>query len=221
MQLQVPVIISQESLAFLRKNSRDGDVSATLAGWTSYWLDNQARGGILLEPADHDGIAEANGGKRFKDSRSLTAAILRGLNRDEGGFSFRISIDPSHVQPLKEQAEISNMTTEELLNGVVNQCFTNGWLWALDPVGGRSIPFTQEMIAATAAACGKHGIDSSDISGLLAEDRFLPVSRTAKTKLTEVTGKRDVMSVDVDILMDELASLRKEVVELRKQPVAV
>lgn len=217
-QLQITVVLNPQAMDFLKANAKSGDVSATLSGWTSYWVEQQARGGILLEPTDHDDIAEANGGKRFKDSRSLTRMVMKGLHRDEGAFSFRVNVDPAHVQPLQEQATLSAMTVEELINGAINMLMTNGWLWDFSPENGRHIPFTKEMLKSCGDLCGKHSIDSSDIAGLIAEDRLMPISREIKAEAKQLIDKVDLTMADISALLAELKSAREELKKLRTAP---
>ncbi len=215
--LQIAVTLSQGAVNFLKQNSKDGDYAATLAGWAAYWCDNQARGGILLEPVDHDYLSELNEGKRFRDSRALVRAVEKGLKRDEGQFSFRIGLDPVWVAPLQEIADTGGLTMEETVSGIINQCVTNGWLWDLSPTNGRNIPFTEVMLKETAELCGKKGIDSTDVAGLIAEDRFLPISRETKAKGKEIIGKLDFSGADLDAVFAEIETLRAQVAQLAKQ----
>lgn len=217
-QLQVSVTLNPQAMEFLEVNCKNGDVNATLSGWCGYFMERQARGGIFLEPEDHDGLAELNGGKRFKDSRSLTRVVMKGLQRDEGAFSFRVNVDPAHVQPLQEQAALSAMSVEELINGAINMLMTNGWLWDFSPENGRHIPFTKEMLKACEELCGKHSIDSSDIAGLIAEDRLMPISREIKSEAKQLIDKVDLTMADIGALLKELKSAREELKFLRSAP---
>ncbi len=220
-QLQVAITIQPQAYEFLEKNAKNGDVSATLASWAGYWLENQARGGILMEPSDHDYLAEMNGGKRFKDSRSLVRAIEKGMNRNEGQHTFTINVDPAHFPALKENADAGGLTVEESLDGIVQMIFSNGWVYDFSPKNGRAIPFTAEMVESTKQLCEKKSIDSSDIAGLIAEGRFLPITRATAAKAKSLMvdqGKMEFEPADLDALFAELEAARKELAALRTAP---
>lgn len=217
-QLQVPVTLNPEAYQFLEKASKDGDLAGTLGGWCSYWTEQQARGGILLEPADHDYLSGLNDGKRFRDSRSLVRAVEKGLKRDNGQHSFQVNIDPAHYPALKENAEAAGLTIDESVDGIMTYIMSSGMIFDYSPATGRSIPFTFEMLQATAALCEKNKIDSTDVSGLIAEGRFLPVTRETATKAKSLTGKVDFNSADLANLFAELENARRELESLRKLP---
>ena len=172
----------------------------------------------MLSPEDHDFLAEENGGKRFKDSRALVAAIERGMNRSQGQYALTINIDPAHYPALKENADSAGLTMEEFFDGVIQFVMASGWLYEITPSQGRSIPFTYEMIQACAALCEKRGVDSSDISGLIAEDRLLPIDRDTKNKIQTLADKKEPGVADLAALLSELEGLRAEVAEFRKAP---
>ena len=218
-QIQVPITLSPEAYEFAQKHAKDGDLSGTVASWCSYYLDNQARGGIALEPVDHQYLADLNGGKRFKDSRSLVTAVEKGLKREGGQFSVTVAIDPLDYPALKENAENANLTVEEFVDGIVKHIFASGWLYSFTPADGRSIPFSAQMLENTAKLCDKHKIDSSDIAGLIAEDRFIPITRETKELAGRLLpNKVDFNSEDIHMLLSELESLRKEYAELKVAP---
>ena len=218
-QLSVTVTLDPTAFAYLENNAPEGKVNETLATWTQHFMSQQARGGILLDPTDHDYIASLADGKRFRDSRSLVRAIEKGMKRSDGNFSFTINVDPAHVQPLQEQAALSAMSVEELINGAVNMLMTNGWLWDFSPAGGRHIPFTAEMLAAVEEVCSKKGADSADIAGLIAEDRLMPISRELKEKIKSLLPEKQSFSVsDYAALVSELESARVELKALRTMP---
>lgn len=218
-QIPVTLTLTAQSFEFLEKNSPEGKIAEQLASWVKNWMDQQSRGGLMLDSVDHDALADANGGKRFRDSRSLTRAVMKGLNRDDGAFSFRVLVDPAYVQPLEEQATASAMTVEELVTGIIDMVVTKGWLWDFSPADGRNIPFTAQMLTACAELCDKHRVDSADISGLIAEDRLLPITRDMKTKLKSLAPEKvDFASADLDGLLDELKAARAELAGLRTAP---
>lgn len=217
-QIQVAVTLNPEAYEFLQKHSPDGDLSGKLAGWCAFFMEQQARGGLMLSSEDHDYVAGLAGGKRFKDSRSLVHAVEKGLNRQDSQHSFVINVDPAHYPALKENAESSGLTVEESLDGVVQMVMASGWLWDFTPSLGRSIPFTRQMLDGCAALCEKHGVDSSDISGLIAEDRLLPVERETKNKIQTLADKKEPGVADLAALLSELEGLRAEVTEFRKAP---
>ena len=218
-QLNVTVTLDPTAFAYLENNAPEGKVNETLATWTQHFMSQQARGGILLDPTDHDYIASLADGKRFKDSRSLVRAIEKGMKRSDGNFSFTINVDPAHVQPLQEQAALSAMSVEELINGAVNMLMTNGWLWDFSPAGGRHIPFTADMLASCAALCEKNSINSTDIAGLIAEGRLVPITReTQKLAKELIPEKVDFTASDIGQLLSELQQLRVENAGLKKAP---
>ncbi len=215
-QIQVTVTATAETYDFIEKNARDGNISATLAGYCNYFLDRQARGGIFLEPEDHDYIAALNEGKRFPDSRTLVHFVEKGLKRDDGQFSFTVKVDPAHVPVLIERARDGNLTPEELVDGVLQMIFASGMIYDFTPTLGRSIPFTANMLAATAELCERKKIDSSDIAGLIAEDRFIPVPREVKAQMLALSPEKvDFDARDLARYLKELVRLRAEVKELK------
>lgn len=217
-QLQVPVVLSPGSFEFLEKNAK-GDVIATLAGWTRHWMDQQSRGGLMLAPEDHDTVAEYMGGKRFSSSRQLAAAVAKGLNRDEGQHSFQVNVDPAYYPAFKENAKAAGLTEEESMDGIVQYIMSNGMIYDFSPADGRSIPFTGDMIESCKALCEKHKVDSSDIAGLIAENRLLPITREMKAKAAALyPEKAELKMSDYDAILDRLAVLEKENAELRKAP---
>lgn len=220
-QLQVSVTLNPQAMEFLEANCKNGDVNATLSGWAGYWVEQQARGGLMLTPEDHTYLAELNDGKKFRDSRALVRAVEKGLKREEAQYSFTIAVDPAHYPALKENAEAGGLTVEESLDGIVQMIFSNGWVYDFTPRTGRSIPFTAEMVESCKALCDKKSIDSSDISGLIAEGRFLPITRetAAKAKsLMKDQGKAEFDPSDLDALFAELEASRAELAALRKAP---
>lgn len=217
-QIQVAITLNPDAMEYVEKNTKDGDLAGTISQWCNFFLDRQSRGGILLEPDDHSYLAELNEGRKFKDSRSLVKAVEKGLHRESGQFTFVVHIDPAHIQPIKEQAQMSGITPEELVDLMVNKIMADGSLWDFSPSQGRSIPFTGEMLQATAELCGKHNFNSSDIAGLIAEDRFLPVTRETQKRGRELMGKLEFRSGDLDKVFDELVALREQVQKLKRQP---
>lgn len=210
--MQIAVNLSPAAVSFLKQNSKDGDYAGTLSGWASYWLDGQSRGGIFLEPTDHDYLAELSpDGKRFRDSRSLVRAVEKGLKRESGQYSFTVNIDPAHFPALKENAEAGGLTVEEALEGIFQYIFSSGMLYDFSPKMGRAIPFTAEMIDAVKVVCEKHSFDSSDISGLIAENRFLPITRETAKRAKALTNKAEFSPQDIDVLLIELEALRNPV----------
>ncbi len=206
--MQIAVTLSQGATAFLKQNAKDGDYAGTLAGWAAYWLDQQSRGGIMLDPVDHDYIAGLSDGKRFRDSRALVRAVEKGLHREEGGHSFKINIDPAEYPVLREQAEQSGLTVEEAICGLVQSIMASGMIFDYSPRGGRNIPFTPEMIDAVKELCGKFAFDSTDVAGLIAENRFLPIPRDAAKLAKTLTNKAEFAPQDIFTLLSELADLR-------------
>lgn len=220
-QLQVSVVLNPQAMEFLKANTRNGDLSATLASWSSYWVEQQARGGLMLTPEDHTYLAELNDGKKFRDSRSLVRAVEKGLKREDGQFSFTVPIDPAHYPALKENAEAGGLTVEEALVGIVQYIMASGMVYDFSPALGRNIPFTFEMLQATAALCEKKAIDSSDISGLIAEGRLLPITRETAAKAKALMldqGKTEFDPADLDALLTELEAARAELTALRTAP---
>lgn len=199
---------------FLQKNAKEGDLSGTLSSWVSFWLDNQARGGLMLGPDEHDHLAKLNGDKRFRDSRALVRAVEKGLNRDEGQFNFSINIDPAHIQPLEQFAVESGMTVQELVQNSTAMVFAQGWLYDCTPVDGRMIPFTRKMIEDLAALSGNKTMNSADIGNMISAGQLLPLSNALVKQAQRVTGKLEVSEVDFASILDELESLRALVKEL-------
>lgn len=215
-QLQLVVTLNSQAYEFLEKNSRDSDLSGTLAGWCAFWAEQQARGGLMLSPEDHDFLAEENGGKRFKDSRALVAAIERGMNRSQGQYALTVKIDPAHYPALKENAEAGGLSVEESLDGIVQMIFASGWIYDFTPDQGRNVPFTYQMLQQCAALCDKRGVDSSDIAGLIAEDRLLPIDRETQAEIRNLAG--EVTADSLLGLVRELGAARQELETLRKAP---
>lgn len=215
--ISVQVQLTPKAFEFLSENAKNGDISGLVTQWCTYYLDRQARGGLLLEPEDHDYLAGLNDGKRFRDSRSLVRGVEKGMNREEGQHTFKINVDPAHFPALKENADMQSLTVEEALDGIVQMIFASGWIYNFDPRSGRSIPFTPEMLESCKALCEKNKIDSSDIAGLIAEDRLLPITREMKDLVAELADKRQFDSLDVAALLAELKSLRAENDKLKTQ----
>lgn len=208
--IPVSVAASDKALNYLKQSSGNGDVGATLSRFCTYWLENQAGGGLLLEPADHDYLADLHPDKkRFRDSRSLVRAVEKGMKREEGQFTFQIAVDPAHIPALKDTAENGGLTVEEAITGIVQHIFASGMIYDFTPDQGRSIPFTYQMLVAVKEALDKQYFDSSDIAGMVAENRFVPVTREVAKLAKELTGKVDFTPQDIGELLVELAELRK------------
>lgn len=206
--LQVTVNLSQTAVNFLKQNSKDGDYAATLGGWAAYWADNQARGGILLEPDQHDYLSSLNEGKRFRDGKALVRAVEKGLHRESAQYTFTVPVDPAHYPALRENAEAGGLTIEESLEGILQMIFASGWIYDFTPSQGRSIPFTFDMVQAVKTVCEKNSIDSADITGLIAENRFLPITRETAKRAKSLTNKAEFNPQDIDALLMELETLR-------------
>lgn len=217
-QIQVQVTLTPDAYNFLEANAK-GDLAGTLAGWCGYWCSQQAGGGIMLDPVDHQYLADLNGGKKFKDSRSLVTAVEKGLKRDSGLHSFIVSIDPTYYPLFQEHAKNSGLTEEECIDGIVQYILSTGMVYEWTPTTGRNIPFSFDMIQRCAALCDKHKIDSTDIAGLIAEERLLPVSREMRAKMKAlVPDKLDFTAGDLGALLDELIAARVELADLRTAP---
>lgn len=206
--MQIAVTLTQGALTFLKQNAKDGDLAGTLAGWSGFWLDQQSRGGIMLDPSDHDHLSSLNEGKRFRDSRALVRAVEKSLHREEGQHTFKINIDPAHYPALRENAEAGGLTVEESLEGIVQMIFASSWIYDFTPTQGRSIPFTFDMVQAVKTVCEKNSIDSADITGLIAENRFLPITRETAKRAKALTNKAEFTPQDIDALLAELETLR-------------
>jgi len=206
--MQIAVTLTQGALNFLKANAKDGDYAGTLAGWAGFWLDEQSRGGLMLDPQSHDHLSSLNDGKRFRDSRALVRAVERGLQREEGQHTFKINIDPAEFPVLREQAEQQGLTVEESISGMVQYIVSTGMLFDYSPRNGRNIPFTAEMIDAVKGLCGKFAFDSTDVAGLIAENRFLPITRETAKRVKALTNKAEFTPQDIDALVAELETLR-------------
>lgn len=206
--MQIAVTLTQGAMTFLKQNAKDGDLAGTFAGWAGFWLDQQSRGGIMLDPESHDHLSSLNDGKRFRDSRALVRAVEKGLSREDGGHTFKINIDPAEFPVLREQAEAQGLTVEESISGMVQYIVSTGLIFDFSPKNGRNIPFTAEMIDAVKELCGKFAFDSSDVSGLIAENRFLPITRETAKRAKALTNKADFTPQDIDALLVELETLR-------------
>lgn len=217
-QLNLSVTLNPAAFDFLEKNSPDGDVSGRLAGWTQHWMELQSRGGLMLSPDDHDYISTLNDGKRFKDSRALALAVAKGLKRDEGQFSFTISIDPAFMQPIEELAKESGLTTAELVQNSCAMIWSMNWLYDCTPAEGRMIPFTRKMLEEVAAICGKKTVESTDIGNLIAGGQLIPLSQCGLLTAKRLTSKLEVTAIEIEGMMDELEALRKEVAARSAQP---
>ncbi len=219
-QFNIPVTLTRAAHEFVQANSQDGNVATTLSIWCDYFLDRQARGGLMLEPEDHDYLASlVPENRRFKDSRTMVHLIEKGLRRDEGQFTYLIKVDPAHAPVLMERAKDSGLTATELVDGVLQYIFASGMIYDFTPGDGRAIPFTANMLAATAALLEKKNIDSADVAGLIAEDRFLPVTREVKAQMQKLMpNKVDFDSRDLGKLLKELEKLRLENKSLKTGP---
>lgn len=206
--MQIAVTLTQGAMTFLKQNAKDGDLAGTFAGWAGFWLDQQSRGGIMLDPSDHDHLSSLNEGKRFRDSRALVRAIEKSLHREEGQYTFTIPVDPAHYPALRENAEAGGLTVEESLSGILQMIFSSGWIYQFDPRGGMSIPFTFEMVQGVKAICEKNRIDSTDVAGLIAESRFLPITRETAKRAKSLTNKAEFSPQDIDALLEELENFR-------------
>ncbi len=205
--LQIAVTLSQGAVNFLKQSSKDGDYAATLAGWCGFWVDEQSRGGLMLSPQDHDHLSSLNEGKRFRDSRALVRAVEKGLHREEAQYTFTVPVDPAHYPALRENAEAGGLTVEESLEGILQMIFASSWIYDFTPTQGRSIPFTYQMLQATKAVCEKNRIDSSDVEGLIAENRFLPITRETAKRAKSLTGKAEFTPQDIDELLIKLENM--------------
>ena len=206
--MQIAVTLTQGALNFLKQNAKDGDLAGTFAGWAGFWLDQQSRGGLMLDPESHDHLAGLNEGKRFRDSRALVRAVEKGLHRENAQYTFTVPVDPAHYPALRENAEAGGLTVEESLEGILQMIFASGWIYDFTPSQGRSIPFTFEMLQAVKTVCEKNRIDSADVAGLLAENRFIPITRETAKRAKALTNKAEFNPQDIDALLEELENLR-------------
>ncbi len=168
-QMQVTVTLKPEAYEFLEKEAKNGDLSGTLGGWCSYYVERQARGGLFLEPEDHDYCASLCDGRRFPDSRSLVRAIEKSVNRVDGQYTYPVNIDPQYNEPINELARQSGMTPAELIQNNNAMILSSNWLYDLTPVNGRMLPFSAKELELIAAARGKRPgyVDSTDIYALI------------------------------------------------------
>ncbi len=162
--LQIQVEVDPESAEFLKKNSK-GDEAATLSGWSSYWLQQQAKGGIMVTAEDHDYLAGLRDGKRFRNSREIVRAIEAALKREDSQYTQRVPIDPAWIGPLREAAEQMGWTPEQLLQDVINTALANGWAYSWTPQN--FIQATDSDYARISAAIGKKVFFGADVADFL------------------------------------------------------
>lgn len=208
-QMAVTVAMNPGASEYLEKNANGGDAALLLGQWATFWLDSQARGGVMISPEDHNYLATLNNGLRFSSGKQLVAAVERGLKRDDGQFTFPITIDPAYIQPLTEFAEMQGRTVEELVQDAFATVMGNGWLYTLTPADGAIIPLTARTMAVVRDSCRKANVNSEDVAAMLADGRFTPFSAEDLRFVGELAGKNSVDTVDFMRLMRELAALRE------------
>lgn len=208
-QMAVTVAMNPGAADYVEKNANGGDASLLLGQWATFWLDSQARGGVMISPEDHNYLATLNNGVKFSSGKQLVAAVERGLKRDDGQFTFPITIDPAYIQPLTEFAEMQGRTVEELVQDAFATVMGNGWLYTLTPVDGAIIPLTARTMAVVRDSCKKANVNSEDLAAMLADGRFTPFSTDDLKFVGELAGKNSVDTVDFMSLMRELAAFRE------------
>lgn len=156
-----PISVSRETYEFIEKNA-NGNMPEALMKWLAYYLDRQARGGIMLEPEDVQYLTGLRDGKPFRSSREVVRAVESGLNREEGQFTFKGNVDPALHAPLKDQAEAMGCTTRDILENVVNQSLTNSWAYSLVPE--RQLNFTERDFEIISKFIGKGSFFGADLA---------------------------------------------------------
>jgi len=208
-QMAVTIAMNPGASDYLEKNANGGDAALLLGQWATFWLDSQARGGVMISPEDHNYLSTLNNGVRFSSGKQIVAAVERGLKRDDGQFTFPITIDPAYIQPLNEFAETQGRTVEELVQDAFATVMGNGWLYDLAPSEGKLIPVTGRTMAVVRESCKKANVNSEDLAAMLADGRFTPFSAEDLKFVGELAGKNSVDTVDFMGLMRELATLRE------------
>jgi hypothetical protein len=175
-QMAVTIAMNPGASDYLEKNANGGDAALLLGQWATFWLDSQARGGVMISPEDHNYLATLNNGVRFSSGKQLVAAVERGLKRDDGQFTFPITIDPAWERPLQEAADVMGITSNQLLTEVVNTCMENGWAYSWSP--HNQIIATDADYATIGAAIGKKVFFGRDVAEYL---RTLPLPNGSET----------------------------------------
>lgn len=151
MNLTLP--LSEHALKFLHENS-SGEPADQLARWVAYWLDLQARGGLMLDPAAMEHLTKLNG-KKFANVKEIVQLVEKALKREDGQMTFQIAIDPAWHAPLKEIAEQQGTPIEEMMQRFVNEVVSEAWGFGFSPE--RVARFTQQQWDEIRAIVGKDG----------------------------------------------------------------
>jgi len=153
--IQVP--ISANDYAWIEKTSGGKPAAEKLASYTKWFIGKQAGGGLMIEPNDMDHLARMNEGVRFATSKDVVRAVEKALKREEGQYSFHISVDPELIKPLEEQAEFNGTTVDELLKHLGNSCISNGWYLEVTPTNGCLTPISEnDLLTARRVLCKFH-----------------------------------------------------------------
>lgn len=165
--LSVPTItITQATFRFIEDNA-NGDVPGTLTKWLSYFLDRQARGGLMLEPEDTARLAAVRDGKVLKSSREVVSLVEKGLKREDGQYTQTINIDPALITPLEDQAKLmgDGWTVQTLMEAVINMALVNSWAYNFTP--DHTINLTDYEYQRISRVLGKSVFFGSDLSDAL------------------------------------------------------
>lgn len=207
-QMAINVSLNPGAAEFLERNANGGDQSLLLGQWATFWLDAQARGGIMLAPEEHDYIAGLNEGRRFQTGKQLAEAVAKGLKREDGQYTFPVAMDPAFIQPLTEYAESQGTTLDALVKDGTATLWANNWLYDVCPQQGRMIPMTADTLKKVADICDKANVDSTDVAAMMADGRFVPFSADDTAKIRQLAGKNTIDTRDYMALMRELQEYR-------------
>ena len=177
MGVTVQIPMTTEIRKYLEDNAF-GDLPVTLSKWLTFWLENTAGGGLMLEAVDVELLSKL-AGKPFMNSKQVIQMVQVALRREEGQCSFTVQIDPGWFEPLKEIAvSQGRASVEEMLTEFVNDVIEEVWGYNLHP--DRVARFTLAQWKEVQEITGRASVTGTDILKSLQELKELRSARGRK-----------------------------------------
>ena len=180
----LPLELSKNDFEAVGKISKS-DAITTLKTWVPWWLKNHIGGGIMLQP-EH--VAYLNklkpDGVPFRDATEIVKHVEKALGREEGQFTYPVSIDPARVPSIEQRAKECSVEPIDLIKRAFMIALTHPDLMNIASSMDLTLIFDRDQYRELAALTGTGTPYGADV--LAALRKLVP----AKADQPEPAGAR-------------------------------
>lgn len=166
-QLISPEInINESDFKVFKEASGDKPIQF-IKGCVESYLHEYANGGLMLTAGEVDRINKASKGA-VKSSEEVITAVEKANKVSKGHDTFEVSIDPSMVEMLENEAFVQGLTVKEYIQMQWGHYIANGWLTGTT-ADLYWVPLSIKDMKKISSITGSEVVTSGDVLALVKE----------------------------------------------------